>query len=74
MSSVKERIIGAVTIMNEKDAEKIWEIIQSTFILSQADTTVPNADELAALSAKKQGDSDYCPAFTQEEVLKELGL
>lgn len=54
MSSVKERIIGAVTIMNEKDAEKIWEIIQSTFILSQAETTVPNADELAALSAKNK--------------------
>lgn len=28
MSNVKERIFGAVTIMSEKDAEKIWELIK----------------------------------------------
>ena len=30
MSNVKERILGAVTIMSEKDAEKVWNIIRST--------------------------------------------
>ncbi len=31
MSNVKERIIGAVAIMSEKDAIRVWELIQGTF-------------------------------------------
>lgn len=31
MSAVKERILGAVTIMNEDDAQKLWNIITQTF-------------------------------------------
>lgn len=36
MSNVKERILGAVTIMSEEDAEKVWNLIQSSFALSNA--------------------------------------
>ena len=25
MSSIKERIFGAVTVMSEEDAQKVWE-------------------------------------------------
>ena len=38
MSEVKERILGAVTIMSEQDAEKVWELIKSVFALSNAET------------------------------------
>ncbi len=31
MSNVKERIVGAVTIMSNEDAEKVWDMIQATF-------------------------------------------
>jgi len=31
MSVVKERILGAITVMNEEDAAKIWNIIKSYF-------------------------------------------
>ena len=41
MSNVKERILGAVTIMSEKDAEKVWELIQGTFCLSNAEEDIP---------------------------------
>ena len=44
MSNVKERIIGAVTIMNEKDAQKVWELIQGTFILNNAEEVEPDPD------------------------------
>ena len=30
MSNVKERIIGAVTIMSEEEAEKVWNLIQAS--------------------------------------------
>ena len=47
MSNVKERILGAVTIMSEKDAEKVWNLIQSAFALSNAEEVVPDEEELA---------------------------
>ena len=49
MSNVKERILGAVTIMSEKDAEKVWNLIQSAFALSNAEEVVPDSEEIAAL-------------------------
>ena len=40
MSNVKERIIGAVTIMSEEEAEKVWNLIQASFILSDVEEIV----------------------------------
>lgn len=37
MSNVKERILGAVTIMSEADAEKVWNLIQNTFALANVE-------------------------------------
>ena len=74
MSNVKERIFGAVTIMSEEDAVKVWNLIQGAVALSNAEEVAPYPDELAAISAYKAGDPDYQPSISQEEVLKELGL
>ena len=45
MSNVKERIFGAVTIMSEEDAVKVWNLIQGAFALSNAEEVVPDPDE-----------------------------
>ena len=74
MSNVKERILGAVTIMSEKDAQKVWEMIQGAFILSNAEEVAPEPEELEALKAYKSGASDYQPSISQDELLKELEL
>ena len=74
MSIVKERILGAVAIMSEEDAEKVWDLIRGAFALSNAEKTVPDADEISALNAYKAGDSDYQPSCSQDELMKELGL
>ena len=71
---VKERIFGAVTIMSDEDAEKVWNLIQATFLLNNVEEVTPDPDEIAALNAYHSGDPDYQPAMSQEEVLKELGL
>ena len=42
MSDIKERIIGAVTIMSEKEAEKVWNLIQSSFVLSDVEEVKPD--------------------------------
>lgn len=74
MSNVKERILGAITIMNEKDAEKVWELIQATFALSNAEEVIPDPDELAAIRAYKSGEPDYQPSVSREQLIKELEL
>lgn len=74
MSNVKERILGAITIMSEKDAEKVWELIQATFILNNAEEVVPEPEELKAIRAYQNGDPEYQPYITQDELMKELGI
>ena len=74
MSNVKERIIGAVTIMNEKDAQKVWELIQGTFILNNAEEVEPNPEELESIKAYQAGDPEYQPAISQADLIKELGI
>lgn len=74
MSNVKERILGAVTVMSEEDAEKIWNLIQVTFALNDVEEVAPEPDEVAAIRAKKAGSEDYEPAFSQEDLIAELGL
>lgn len=74
MSVIKERIIGAVSIMNEQDAAKVWDLIQATFALSNVKETKPEQDELDSLAAYQNSDPEYLPTYTQEDVLKELGL
>lgn len=51
MSNVKERIFGAVTIMSDEDAEKVWNLIQATFLLNNVEEVTPDPDEIAALNA-----------------------
>ena len=61
MSNVKERIFGAVTIMSEEDAVKVWNLIQGAVALS-------NAEEVAPY------DPDYQPSISQEDLMKELEI
>ena len=67
MSNVKERIIGAVTIMSEEEAEKVWNLIQASFILS-------DVEELEALRRYEAGEPDYQPSISAENLKRELGL
>lgn len=74
MSKTKERIIGAISVMNEQQAEKVWELIQTAFRLSNAEETEPSSEELQAMEAYHNGVVDYQPVHTQESVIAELGL
>ena len=74
MSDIKERIIGAVTIMSEEEAEKVWNLIQSSFVLSDVEEVKPDPDELEAMRRYEAGDPDYQPSISAEDLKKELGL
>ena len=44
----------------------------ASFII--AETVAPFHEEIEALKAYHNGEADYQPALSQEDVLKELGL
>ena len=74
MSNIKERIFGAVTVMSEEDAQKVWELILSTFSLDSIEQVLPEPEEQAAINAYQSGDSDYQPSVSQEDLIRELNL
>jgi len=76
MSNVKERIIGAVTIMDEQDAVKVWNIIMTTFRQkewSNIPEEAPDDVDLAMLSEIK-ADADCQKFVSSEEAMKLLDL
>lgn len=74
MSTIKERIIGAVSIMNDSDAEKLWQLIQATFSLANAPESIAEENELAILKEYSNGNPDYQPLITHTDILKNLNL
>ena len=74
MSDVKERSIGAVTIMNDKDAAKVWELFQGAFAFFNAPEEQPDPEDLEVIAAYQNNDPDYQAHFPSEDVKKLLGL
>ena len=74
MSNIKERIFGAVTVMSEEDAQKVWELILSTFSLDSIEQVLPEPEEQAAINAYQNGDPEYQPSVSQEDLIRELNL
>nr|WP_295287154.1 hypothetical protein [uncultured Blautia sp.] len=60
--------------MSEEDAQKVWDLILSTFALDNIEQVVPEPDEQAIMNAYKNGVPDYQPSVSQEDLLKELNL
>ena len=75
MTAVKERIIGAVSIMSDKDANIFWHIIQKHFKLPDtfADIEKVEPDETDLIMLKEIENNPDCHEFiSQEELMKEL--
>lgn len=70
MTAIKERLIGAITVMSEQDAEKFWHIIQEEFL----EEVIPSEDELEAIAAYQNGDEKYQPFVSHAALKKELGI
>ena len=74
---VKERIIGAVSIMSDKDANIFWHIIQKHFKLPDtfADIEKVEPDETDLIMLKEIENNPDCHEFiSQEELMKELNM
>lgn len=75
MSAIKERILGAVTIMNDSDAEKLWSFIKKQFSISweKIEDITPDEWDLQMLH-EIEIDPDCQNYVSSEEALKVLGL
>ena len=61
-------------ITYSKKAEKVWNLIQASFILSDVEEIEPDPEELEALRRYEAGEPDYQPSISAENLKRELGL
>lgn len=76
MTAIKERILGAVSVMSDADAEIIWELILDNFpkrSWEDIETITPDDWDLKMLSEIEK-DPDCKKFISSEDAMKELGL
>lgn len=79
MAIIRERIIGAVTIMTDREAERVWAIIQKEFAKSDVDwedmeEVEASDEEKEIIAAYERGEENLQPYITHEELKKELDI
>lgn len=76
MSNIKERIIGAITVMSDENAEKIWALIETTFAdgkWENIEEVLP--DEVDIHMLQEAAIDPDCHIFVSEkETYKELEI
>ena len=81
MTAIKERIIGAVSLMSDQEAAIFWNLIQNRYIVtSKAPKNWENIEEVEPdkfdlLMLKEIEEDPDCHEFiSEEEMMAELGL
>ncbi|MCM1233123.1 MAG: hypothetical protein NC489_23630 [Ruminococcus flavefaciens] len=75
MSIVKERILGAVTVMTENDAQILWNIIMQKFSIDWDNIKTVEADSWDLQMLDEISMDPECHEFLSEkDAMKELGL
>jgi hypothetical protein len=76
MTAVKERILGALTVMSNEDAEKIWLIIKTNFdssLWDKIEEIEPDEWDKKMLD-EIESDPDCKEFVSADEVYKSLGI
>lgn len=78
MDAVKERLIGAITLMSTDDATALWEYVVDTHAprtsLDSVEAVEPTVEEIEILKAYEAGEEQYQPSIAHDDLKKELGL
>lgn len=78
MTATKKRIIGAVSLMNDKEAEFFWKMIQNRYIVSPKtwdDIEEVEPDEFDFMMLEEARNNPECHEFiSQEELMKDFGI
>lgn len=71
MTAVKEKIIGAVTVMSDIDAEEFWETILKKYAPAAWDNIEEEEpDDIDLQMLKAIEDDPECHEFTKESDIK----
>lgn len=76
MNAIKERILGAITVMDNSDAEKVWDFMVNNLhprSWDEIEEITPDDWDLKMLD-DMNNNPDCHEYISQEELLKELGL
>lgn len=76
MSAIKERIFGAITVMNDSDAEKVWNfVVENLSSRSREDIEEVSPDEWDLKMLDDIDQNPDCHEFiSQETLLEKLNL
>lgn len=67
MTAIKEKIIGAITVMSDADAEEFWNIILNKYRpVTQDDIEEIAPDEIDLLMLKEIENDPECHEFVKE--------
>lgn len=75
MSAIKERIFGAITVMSDEDARRLWNLISTEFSShswEEIETVSPDDWDIKMLN--NLDDPDCHEFISSEDAMKELGL
>lgn len=70
MSAIKERLIGAVTVMDEEKAERLWNIILTDFNSEWDNILEEEPDEWDKEMLDDIKDNPDCHSFTDEKDIE----
>lgn len=78
MSTIKERICGAVDLMNDKEAEKLWMFIQRHYAIRErtwSDVEEVEPDEVDLIMLREAPENPDCQLFVSSDgAMKKLVL
>jgi len=73
MSEVKARLIGAITVMDEAVAQRLWEIVEEMYRTDGWDAVAEEAPDEADLQMIREAQADPdCSAFASDEEVRAL--
>ncbi len=75
MNAIKERLIGAITVMSIDEAEKLWNLVLSDYNSENwesVDEVEPTVEEINILKAYYDGSDDLQAIISHEELKKKL--
>ncbi|MBD5517697.1 MAG: hypothetical protein HDR07_04150 [Lachnospiraceae bacterium] len=75
MNAIKKRILGAVTVMNENDAQTLWNLITKTFGTNWENVKEDTPDDWDLQMLQEIKSNPECHEFVfEDDAMKELGL
>lgn len=78
MEAVKERLIGAITVMSSEDAAILWDFVTRSHTqrnsLQGLDEEEPSDEEAKIFAAYESGDERYQPGISHQALKEELGF